>query len=309
MRAAATALCALLAVAAQTACHDDGASDSAQSLTTAQVMESATAADWRRPDPANTLYLELSSGRVIIELAPRFAPLHVANIRKLVAEKFFDGLTVVRVQDNFVAQWGDPDKSRPSESALRKLPDEATIAWDKGLPFIKLPDTDGYAPETGWIDGFPAAVDRGSAGKAWITHCYGVVGVGRDNPPDTGSGAELYVVIGQAPRQLDRNIVTVGRVLRGIELLSSLPRGSGPLGFHEKPQTGVSIQSIRLASDMAAAERSAIEVLRTDTPLFERYVESRRNRRDAWYTVAAGHIDVCNVAIPVRDAPAPASSR
>jgi peptidylprolyl isomerase len=137
-----------------------------------------------------------------------------------------------------------------------------------------------------------------------MAHCYGVVGVGRDNRPDNGSGAELYVVIGQAPRQLDRNIVTVGRVLRGIELLSSLPRGGGPLGFYEKPQTGITIKSIRLASEMPAAERSAIEVLRTDTPLFTRYVESRRNRRDDWYIVPAGHIDVCNVAIPVREIPA-----
>ena len=275
--------------------------------TTAEVLASATPSDWRRPDPANTLYMELPGGRVILELAPRFAPLHVANIKQLVAEKFFDGLAVVRVQDNFVAQWGDPDKTRPTDTALRKLPDENAFAWSKDVPFIKLPDPDGYAPQAGWIDGFPAGVERKPSGQAWITHCYGVLGVGRENWPDTGSGAELYVVIGQAPRQLDRNIVTVGRVLRGAELLSALPRGTGDLGAYEKTEQRVPIKSIRLAAEVPAAERSDIEVLRTDTPLFRKYVESRRNRRDAWYVVPAGHTDVCNITIPVRDATPPRS--
>ncbi len=277
--------------------------------TTAQVMESAQASDWRRPDPANTLYLDLVSGRVIIELAPRFAPRHVANIKALVAERFFDGLAVVRVQDNFVAQWGDPEKTRATESATRKLPDESVIAWNKTLPFIKLPDADGYAPEAGWIDGFPVGVERKPSGQAWMAHCYGTLGVGRDNAPDTGSGAELYVVIGQAPRQLDRNIVVAGRVLRGIEHLASLPRGTGALGFHEKPEQRVPIKSARLASELPETERAAIEVLRTDTPLFTKYVESRRNRRDDWYIHPAGHIDICNVSIPVRDVPVPSATR
>ena len=177
------------------------------------------------------------------------------------------------------------------------------IAWRKDLPFIKLPDVDGYAPQTGWIDGFPVGLERKPSGQAWMTHCYGALGVGRDNFPDNGSGAELYVVIGQAPRQLDRNIVVVGRVLRGAELLASLPRGTGALGFYETPAQRTLITSIRVASEVPEPERTAIEVLRTDTPLFAKFVESRRNRRDDWYVVPAGHIDVCNVAIPVRDIP------
>jgi peptidylprolyl isomerase len=295
-RAALAATCFTVAGAA----FAIGSSDREKPPTTAQVLESATPADWRQPDPANTLYMELPGGRVVIELAPRFAPLHVANIKQLVAEKFFDGLAVVRVQDNFVAQWGDADKSRPTPAALRKLPDENAAPFAKGLPFVKLPDPDGYARETGWIDGFPVGVERKPSGQMWIAHCYGVLGVGRDNWPDTGSGAELYVVIGQAPRQLDRNVVALGRVLRGIELLSALPRGTGDLAAYERPEQRVPIKSIRLAAEVPTAERSAIEVLRTDTALFTKYVESRRNRRDDWYVMPAGHIDVCNIAIPVR---------
>lgn len=273
--------------------------------TTAQVLESAQPSDWRRPDPENLLYLELPSGRVIIELAPRFAPAHVANIRTLAREGFFDGLPVARVQDNFVAQWGDVDKTRQTESALRKLPEELVLPWSRTLPVVKLPDADGYAPETGWLDGFPVGVERKPSGQVWMTHCYGTLGVGRDNWPDNGSGAELYVVIGNAPRQLDRNIVVAGRVLRGIELLASLPRGTGALGFYEKPEQRTPIRSARIAADLPESGRTALEVLRTDTPLFTRYVETRRNRRDDWYLVPAGHTDVCAVSIPVRDVAAP----
>lgn len=288
--------CALPAEAA-------GRADRRQQLTTAEVLAAAQPSDWRRPDPANTLYLDLPAGRVVLELAPRVAPEHVANIQALAREKFYDELPVARVQDNFVAQWGDVDNVRRSEAAARKLPTEISIPWNRELPVVKLPDPDGYAPATGWLDGFPVGYDRGRTGQVWMTHCYGTLGVGRDNPPDNGSGAELYVVIGQAPRQLDRNIVVVGRVLSGIELLSSLPRGTGASGFYEKPEQRTPIRAARIAADLPESERTPIEVLRTDTELFRQYVEARRNRRDEWYLRATGHIDVCNIAIPVRTPP------
>lgn len=277
--------------------------ESARPPTSAQVLESSRAEDWRRPDPANTLYLELPTGRVVIELAARFAPEHVANIKALAREKFFDGLPIGRVQDNYVTQWGDLDEIRKTGTATRKLPDETSIAWNASLPVVKLPDADGYAPATGWLDGLPVGIEDNASGRVWLTHCYGTVGVARGDWPDTGSGSELYVVIGQAPRHLDRNIVLAGRVLRGMELLSSLPRGSGALGFYtddEKPKRML-IRAARLAGDLPRSERTAIEVLRTDTALFTRYLETRRNRREEWFVRPAGHIDVCNVPIPVRD--------
>jgi hypothetical protein len=79
----------------------------------------------------------------------------VANIKAMVSAQFFDGLPIGRVQDNYVTQWGDIDEVRKDEAATRKLPDETVIAWSKALPIVKLPDADGYAPETGWLDQFP----------------------------------------------------------------------------------------------------------------------------------------------------------
>ena len=162
-----------------------------------------------------------------------------------------------------------------------------------------MPDVDGYAPQVGFSAGFPVGADP-QTGQAWLAHCYGMVGAGRDNDVETGNGAELYVVIGHAPRHLDRNIALVGRVVQGMELLSALPRGTGPLGYYEKPEQHVPISSVRLAADVPMAERARLEVIRTDTPTFAALVESRRNRRDDWYKVPAGHVELCNVPIVVR---------
>ena len=280
------------------------AQEPARKPTMQQVLDASKSSDWRMPDPENTLYMELPGGRVVIELATQFAPLHAENIRTLVRQKYFDGLAVLRVVDNFVTQWGDPESEDPKKiRSLGKA--KSTLAPEfsrpaKGLAFTRLTDGDVYAPEVGFSNGFPAARDP-KKGIAWLTHCYGMVGAGRGNEADSGSGAELYVVIGHAPRQLDLNIATVGRVIQGMELLASLPRGGGAAGFYEKAEQRLPIRSVRLAADVPLAERSHLELLRTDTPTFTALVESRRNRSDDWYLAPAGKIELCNVPLPVRE--------
>jgi len=275
----------------------------APARTMADVLAAAKADDWRELDPNNTLYLEFAAGRVVIELSPDFAPRHVDNIRILVRAHFFDGLAINRVQDNYVVQWGDADGRRSVGTAKKTLPGEFTRPA-AGLPLVVLPDPDTYAPQTGFVRGFPAARDS-ATGTAWAVHCYGVVGVGRDNAADSGGGTELYVVSGHAPRHLDRNITVVGRVVAGMELLAALPRGSAAMGFYEKPEQRVPISRIRVAADVPEAERSKLQLLRTDTPTFMDLIESRRNRREEWFKVPAGRIEVCNVPLPVRTKPEP----
>ncbi|HVT33153.1 MAG TPA: peptidylprolyl isomerase [Rhodanobacteraceae bacterium] len=294
----------VLALLAATSLAAADSGTSAKPKTMADVLAASKPSDWRALDPENTLYLDFAAGRVVIELAPDYAPLHATNIRTLVRQRYFDGLAILRVQDNFVTQWGDPegdkpDKAHPFGKASKTVAPEFERDIAKDLAFTPLPDGDVYAPEVGFSNGFPVARD-GKSGKTWLAHCYGMVGAGRDVGPETGPGSELYVVIGHAPRQLDRNIALVGRVVKGMELLSALPRGTGALGFYEKPEQRVPIRSARLAADVPVAERTPLEVLRTDTATFAALVESRRNRRDDWYKVPAGRIDLCNVPIPVR---------
>ncbi|MBA3811874.1 MAG: peptidylprolyl isomerase [Caulobacteraceae bacterium] len=265
----------------------------------AQILDASPSEDWRTIDPENTLYLQLPGGRVIIELAPAFAPRHVANIRRLVRQGYFDGLPVVRVQDDYVVQWADPEGKRSVGAAQRTLEAEFERGFDRALPFTALPDPDTYAPRVGFTDGFPAARDP-ATGQTWLTHCYGMVGAGRDNGADTGGGTELYAVIGHAPRQLDRNVTLVGRVVSGIDLLSSLPRGHGDLGFYQKPAERIPVIAVKIGADVPAAERIDLKALRTDTPTFAALLQNRRFRRDDWYKAPAGRIDVCNVPLPVR---------
>jgi peptidylprolyl isomerase len=277
----------------------------------ADVLAASNTNDWRALDPENTLYMQLPGGRVVIELDPAFAPKHVANVKALARERYYDGLAIVRVQDNYVVQWADPNAEKPElarkiQKAHKTLPAEFDRVLDVSMPFTKLPDRDMYAPEVGFSGGFPVARDP-RTGKMWLVHCYGMVGAGRDNAPDSGGGTELYAVIGQAPRHLDRNVTLLGRVVQGMELLSALPRGTGAMGFYEKPEQRVPIQSIRVAADVPERERTDLEILRTDTETFRTLIEARRNRREEWFQVQAGHVEIGNVPVParLRDAGAP----
>ncbi len=304
--ALAAAVALLAGLAAPSASAVDNADTATPPKTTQELLDASQPSDWRTLDPAYTLYMDLAAGRVVIELAPAFAPGHVANIRTLATEGFWDGLSLYRSQDNFVVQFGDVVEDGAQGKSIGSA--RATLAAEfsrdaAGLPFHALPDPDGWAPQTGFSGGFPAARD-GAGGQAWMAHCYGVLGAGRDMAADSSNGTELYVVTGQSPRQLDRNITVVGRVVKGMELLSVLPRGTGALGFYEMPAERTPITRVLLASAVPVADRVALEVLRTDTPLFDAVVESRRNRRDGWYLRPAGHIDLCNITVPTRAPPA-----
>jgi peptidylprolyl isomerase len=275
-----------------------------------QVLDASRPSDWRPLNPGDTLYMDLPEGRVVIELASAYAPLHAANIRALAHQHYWDGLAILRVQDGFVTQWGDPaaEAEHPAHPprSLGKAKPTIVAEFERnvspGIPFTRLSDGDVYAPEVGFSNGFPVARDP-KTGKTWLVHCYGMVGAGRDNTPDSGPGTELYAVIGQAPRQLDRNIALIGRVVQGMQYLSDLPRGNGSMGFYKNPAHQTKILRVRLASDLPPAERMHLEVLRTDTPTFTALVESRRNRSDAWYLYKVGKIDICNVPLPVRESP------
>lgn len=270
-------------------------------LNLAGVIAAAPARDWVAFDQADLLYMTLANGdRIVIALAPAFAPHMVANVKRLTAARWFDGVSINRVQDNYVTQWGDATEKKPLPTGIT-----ATLApeWertDNGLTFTPVPGADGYSPAAAYADAaWPVARDPGR-GRAWLAHCYGMVGVGRDNAPDSGNGAELYAVIGANPRGLDRNVVLVGRVVEGIERLSALPRGTLPLGFYATSAERVAIRTVRLGTDLPPAEQLHLETLRAGTPTFAALVEARANRREPFFVTPTGHVDLCNVRPPVR---------
>ncbi len=279
----------------------------AAAQTAQEVLSQSQPADWRGLDLANTLVMTLASGEeTIIELNPVFAPTTAANIVTLARSGFFDGLTINRVQDNYVTQWGDPnsdnERARSLGAAATTIPAEFVRRRERSVPFWRLRDGDVYAREVGFSNGFPVA--RNSR-EMWMTHCYGMVGVGRGNDRDSGNGAELYAVIGHSPRHLDRNITVAGRVVSGMAALTALPRGTGALGFYEHPEQRVGVRSVRVAADLAGGGPAGrLEILRTEGQTWERFVETRRNRRDSWFLEPTGRVEVCNIWIPTRTRPA-----
>jgi peptidylprolyl isomerase len=268
-----------------------------------KIVQSAPADAWRPIDPDNLLVMELKEGgRIVIELAPDFAPVHVANVKALARAGWWEGAAIYRVQDNYVAQWGNNDAKTGLPPGVVKTPPAEYDRPLAGLAVRPLGYPDSYAPMVGHAGGWPVGYDP-QTGRAWLTHCYGFVGVGRDLAPDTGTGGELYAVIGQAPRPLDLNIALIGRVVEGMALLAARPRGTGALGFYEDPKQNVPIARIRPAADMPPAERPRYEAMRTDSPAFAAYVLGRANRGGDFFKRPAGGVDICNAPVPVRKAP------
>jgi cyclophilin family peptidyl-prolyl cis-trans isomerase len=311
-----------------------------------EIVAAAPRADWVAISAEDVLVMTLTPDadgkprQVVIQLMPApFSQGWVHNIRLFARAKWYDGISVNRVQDNYVTQWGDPNYDNPEATGEPKpLPqglkvmgeDDYTASLDEwqnrnaerdrarqdkdaaGLvlrpaetdPYPAWLSTDAYANNVDFYEGWPVAtVWRNSFPQMWWpTHCYGMVGVGRNYSPDTGSGAELYTVIGHAPRHLDRNIALVGRVIEGMQHLSSLPRGSGALGFYtaEEAVRRTPILSVRVASDLPAGEQPRFEYLSTESQTFATYAEAIANRRDPFFIVPAGGADICNIKVPVR---------
>ncbi|WP_338466256.1 peptidylprolyl isomerase [Novosphingobium sp. ZN18A2] len=317
----------LLALAALTLTAPALADESKPAPSPNEIVEAAPASDWVTIAPSDLIVMDLAPDRdgnkrrVVIQLMPPpFSQGWIGNIRKLAEAHWWDGTAITRVQDNYVVQWGDPDaedkaKARPLPAGLTSVPEsEYSSSSSQIWPIIKsaighetigtpppahpVVLKDPYADSSLDWHGWPIGTD---GGRMWPIHCYGMVGVGRNYSPDTGSGAELYTVIGTPPRHLDRNIALVGRVIEGMEYLSSLPRGHGLLGFYRNPEHRVPIRSIRLGYE--ASGLPAYQYLSTESTAFAKYEDARANRRDPFFIHPAGGADICNVPVPVRRAP------
>ena len=296
-----------------------------------EIVAAAPASDWTAIAASDLLVMDLAPGprgarRVVIQLMPApFSQGWIGNIRKLAAAKWWDGTSVNRVQDNYVVQWGDATEKKALPEGLETVKVDHYInpigfvmlairnsPISPELDVTPIKGLDIYSAQTGFFQGWPVALSTAWPLKTkeviraaekrklstWPVHCYGMVGVGRNLSPDTGSGAELYTVIGHAPRHLDRNIALAGRVIEGIEHLSSLPRGTGALGFYEKEEERVPILSVRIGTEIS--DVPAFEYLSTDSATFAKYADARANRRDPFFNVPAGGADICNIPVPVR---------
>jgi peptidylprolyl isomerase len=259
----------------------------------------ATQPTWRKLNPENTVFVEMSEGLVVIELNPVFAPDTVKQFKQLVGDRFYDGLGFYRVIDGFVAQGGDgSDLGELSNVPL--VDAEFEIDWDEEFSYMQVQSPDMFAPETGFIDGFAVARDP-SRNKVWLTHCPGIVAMARNDDPDS-SRTDFYIVIGQAPRYLDRNMNIFGRVVYGMDVVQRIKRGpAADNGIIEDEAEISRIRKMQLLSEIPEEDRLNVYVMDTSDKGFKKLLKGRLNRKQKFFHNKPPKVlDVCQVPVAGR---------
>ncbi|MGE8280710.1 MAG: peptidylprolyl isomerase [Stenotrophomonas sp.] len=266
-----------------------------------ELLQHAPASDWQAIADDDIVVLQLPSGPVVTALAPFSAPLHTARWRSLIRSGYFSHSSIQRAQENYVVQWGENNGSRPAGDSAAALPNQTHFALTPALAerVVALNAADSYTANVGFIDGFAVGIDKARQ-HAWLLHCHGAVGSVQADPDSSEGGVYFYAAIGNPTRELDDKLPVVGRVIEGIERLSTLQRGPGEYGFLDEAHH-VPILQTQLASEMPAQTRPRFERLRTDSGTFAELLRLRaaslRKQGDA---DAAYPLDACSVPLPVR---------
>lgn len=255
--------------------------------------------DWRAVDPEDVLLIETRTGPVYVELADQFAPNHAARMRQAARDGFYDGRQFYRVIDGFVVQGGRGEEE--NSEVLQQYP---ALAAELAVPsetvtFTAMSDRDLYAPEVGHVDGFAAGRD---GDQTWMLHCLGTMAMARDNEADSAD-VEFFIVIGHAPRYLDRNTTVFGRVLEGMEHIQAVRRGDPAVnsGVIADPDARDPIISMRVLADVDAADRPVFEVMDTRGEAFFNAKDASRNRTYEWFiNTPPPVIEACRMPAPVR---------
>ena len=279
-------------------------------LTVSMARAADDAGDWRKVDPDNLVLIDTKYGETAVELAPSFAPRHVERMRALIRAHFFDGLAFYRVIEGFVAQGGAGEdtastKDKPADPEIEKKWPKLKAEFERpvagGARFTPLGSPDLFARQVGHVDGFPVGRDPKTRTQ-WMIHCAGTFAFARDNDADTAT-TEFYIVIGEAPRRLDRNLSAFGRVIDGMQYLQKLERGDPAVdnGVIADKSRQDKIVSVRLASDIPETERLGYEVMRTDTKAFAAWKAKKKNPAPGFYIRQPPPIlDICLSPVPAR---------
>ena len=271
-----------------------GEEEEVRPLRPIEVLNASPADAWRGLDPENTLYMDLPAGLVVIEMRPDFAPKHVARIKELVREGFYDGLKFHRVIEGFMAQGGDPKGDGTGGSEKPDL--EAEFVRDASdVDGFKQYGRDRIAARIGYIDGMPVGaqpsglrsfmVDRKV--DLWPLHCPGVMSMARSSNPNSAN-SQFFLMIGDSRTNLDRRYTAWGWIVDGYEATRRIVRG-------EPPTRPTPIIRMRMGSDIPERERAKVEVLSTDSETFGAYMKATGDVDDTGYIK-----DICTVKVPVR---------
>ena len=259
-----------------------------------EAAEAAVApSEWRTIGEERLLVVDTTKGRVIVELAPEVAPGHVARIRLLAGRGFFDGLMWHRVIDYFMAQTGDPLGTGDGQSPFPDLKAEFTFRRDAQTPFVAVAEPAGG--RVGFLHSLPvqtqpdALMASTGDGKVhgWGLYCAGVAGMARDDNQDSANSQFFFMR--QAYPPLDKRYTIWGRVVSGLDVVRALKFSPNPDGIVTDPDR---MEQVRVASDMAEADKPKVRILDTASPRFKTLVEETRQAKGADFSV-------CDIELPV----------
>jgi peptidylprolyl isomerase len=258
-------------------------------LSAATAVSAQTASDWRTPDPDNVLVVETNKGRIIVELTPEIAPNHVERVRGLAKAHFYDGLTFFRVIDSFMAQTGDPKNDGTGGSDQPNL--KAEFSFRRGPAYA--PQGKAGTTEMGFIGAMPiysqnsglAVMTADGKVAAWGAFCPGVLGMARAGDPDSANSQFFFMR--QHYASLEKTYTPFGRALTGLDAIRAIKTGEPVAAPQDKMVT------VRLLSDIPAAQRPSVQVMDTRSAAFTALVEKKRAEM-------GGAFSPCDVTVPVQ---------
>jgi peptidylprolyl isomerase len=241
--------------------------------------------NWWPLDAENTLVVDTTKGRIVIEMRPDFAPRSVERVKLLSREKVYDGLLFHRVIDGFVDQTGNPNNHDGGVSSHPNLPPEFTFTLQQAqIDAVAKHASDGI---TGFVGATPFAAGHAAqpgAWRAWGVYCEGVVGMGRQADINTAN-SEIFFMRA-ASRRLDHDYSVWGRVVQGLDVVRAINVG-------EPPAQPDKMLRVRVMADLPVSERPKLEVIDTRSAAFQADIQALRQQKGADFTL-------CDVPIATR---------
>ncbi len=256
---------------------------------------------WRTVDPENLLVIDTKYGEIGVELFPEIAPNHVAQIKALARDEFYNNVSFHRVIDGFMNQTGDgTNGDGTGDSTLPNIDAEFTFRRGVEMPFtlVTAKEIGQTQIGLGFYKSLPIASQPTSEsiyskekdGKvnAFGLHCKGVTSMARTNDPNSAN-SQFFLMRAKA-EHLDTQYSIWGNTVMGYDLL-------------EKPKVGTigqvpgwvpdQMNTVEVASDIAEDERPVVQVLRTDHPAFSQWLKTQKNDDGSFP-------GMCDLVIPTR---------
>ena len=259
----------------------------------APASPAADVGEWRTVPADNLLVIDTTKGRILVEMSPEAAPLHVERMRLLANRGFLDGLSFHRVIDWFMAQTGDPLGTGEGQSPYPDLTAEFTFRRGPQSPFAPVAQRAGSV--IGFMNSLPVETQpdtlmgRTPDNKvhAWGVYCPGVAGMARGEANDSANSQ--FFLMRQAYPSLDKRYTAWGRVIDGLEIVRAIRSSDTPEGLvTDAPDR---LTRVRVATGLPEAERPTARVLNTASARFQAMVADTRQSRGADFSV-------CDIDLP-----------